>query len=86
MFFWSSYVGTCIHRCVAFGQLLDREAKRERILEARMREIRLKQRQAEEGSPVASLSELDAAVGDKDLAEAALEYLSQVKKEQGSMM
>lgn len=51
-----------------------------------MREIRLKQRQAEEGSPVASLSELDAAVGDKDLAEAALEYLSQVKKEQGSMM
>lgn len=65
---------------------MEREAKRERILEARMREIRLKQRQAEEGSPAASLSELDPSLGDKDLAEAALEYLAQVKKEQGNLL
>ncbi|KOB66868.1 putative dynein intermediate chain 3, ciliary, partial [Operophtera brumata] len=63
-------------------QMFDREAKRERILEARLREIRLKIRQAEEGSPKAgSATELDYALGDKDLAEATTNYMQQVKRE-----
>ncbi|KAJ8729777.1 hypothetical protein PYW08_001358 [Mythimna loreyi] len=61
--------------------MLEREAKRERILEARMREIKLKQRQAEEGSPVRVTSEVDTTVGDKDLADAALEYMQVAKRE-----
>lgn len=63
------------------AQLLERESKRERILEARLREIKVKQRQADEGSPTHSLSEVDTAVGDRDLADAALEYMQVTKKE-----
>ncbi|XP_072936986.1 dynein axonemal intermediate chain 2-like [Epargyreus clarus] len=59
--------------------MFERESKRERILEARMREIRLKLRQAEEGS-VASAGEQEP-VGDRDLADAAAEYLQAVRKE-----
>ncbi|XP_026490548.2 dynein intermediate chain 3, ciliary-like [Vanessa tameamea] len=61
--------------------MFERESKRERILEARMREFRLKLRQAEEGSPTVAASELELAVGDRDLAEAAAEYAQLVKKE-----
>ncbi|CAK1550175.1 unnamed protein product [Leptosia nina] len=61
--------------------IFERESKRERILEARMREIRLKLRQAEEGSPAASVTEFDSSAGDKDLAEATAEYVQAVKKE-----
>lgn len=59
--------------------MFERESKRERILEARMREFRLKLRQAEEGS-VASAGEAEP-VGDRDLADAAAEYLQAVRKE-----
>ncbi|XP_053602327.1 dynein intermediate chain 3, ciliary-like isoform X2 [Plodia interpunctella] len=65
--------------------IFERESKRERILEARLREIRLKQRQAEEGSPVPSTTDMDAAIGDRDLAEATAEYLGVVKKELAAM-
>ena len=61
--------------------MLERESKRERILEARMREIKVKQRQAEEGSPAHSASEVDATIGDKDLADAQFEYMQVAKKE-----
>lgn len=60
--------------------MLEREAKRERILEARMREIRLKMKQAEEGSPTHSIGEPDPAAGDRDLADAGAEYFADVKK------
>lgn len=66
-------------------QIFDRESKRERILEARMREFRLKMRQAEEGSPIAVASEVDLTVGDKDLAEATTDYMQLVKKELAAM-
>ncbi|KAH9636220.1 hypothetical protein HF086_007172 [Spodoptera exigua] len=62
------------------AQVLERESKRERILEARLREIRLKQRQAE-GSPVHSSTDLDATLGDRDLHEAAQEFLQVTRKE-----
>lgn len=65
--------------------MLERESKRERILEARMREIRLKLRQAEEGSPAASVTEFDPSVGDRDLAEATADYMQAVKKELAAM-
>ncbi|XP_022112334.2 dynein axonemal intermediate chain 2 isoform X1 [Pieris rapae] len=65
--------------------MFERESKRERILEARMREIRLKLRQAEEGSPAASVTEFDPSVGDRDLAEATSEYMQGVKKELAAM-
>ncbi|VVD01109.1 unnamed protein product [Leptidea sinapis] len=67
--------------------MFDRESKRERILEARMREIRLKLRQAEEGivSPQGSLTDMEFAAGDKDLYEATTEYMQTVKKELASM-
>ncbi|KAI5644748.1 dynein intermediate chain 3, ciliary [Phthorimaea operculella] len=61
--------------------VFERESKRERILEARLREIRMKHRQQEEGSPVTSLTDVDPTVGDKDLAEASADYIAQVKKE-----
>lgn len=62
--------------------MFEREAKRERILEARLREIRLKMRQAEEGSPGGgSTTDMDYALGDKDLAEATAAYTQQVKRE-----
>ncbi|KAJ0181519.1 hypothetical protein K1T71_002241 [Dendrolimus kikuchii] len=66
---------------VLLTAMFEREAKRERILEARLREIRLKQRQAEEGSPKGSVGELEPTLGDRDLAEAAQQYLQHVKKE-----
>ncbi|XP_013189544.1 dynein intermediate chain 3, ciliary [Amyelois transitella] len=65
--------------------MFERESKRERILEARLREIRLKMRQAEEGSPVPSTTDMDAAIGDKDLAEATQDFMQIVKKELASM-
>lgn len=65
--------------------MFDRESKRERILETRMREIRLKLRQAEEGSPRTSLGEPDPAAGDRDLAEATADYMQQAKKELAAM-
>lgn len=63
--------------------MLEREAKRERILEARLREIRLKQRQAEEGVGMESEADpaTEAAIGDRDLAEAGGTYIQQVKRE-----
>lgn len=64
--------------------MFERESKRERILEARMREFRLKLRQAEEGSPAAAASAQDLAAGDRDLADAANEYALVVKKELAS--
>ncbi|XP_035446046.1 dynein intermediate chain 3, ciliary [Spodoptera frugiperda] len=60
--------------------VFERESKRERILEARMREIKLKQRQAE-GSPVHSASEMEATLGDRDLLEAAQEFMQITRKE-----
>lgn len=67
--------------------MLERESKRERILETRLREIRLKQRQLEEG--VGEIVEpdiaLEAAVGDKDLLEATNAYMQQVKREIAAM-
>ncbi|CAH1645243.1 unnamed protein product [Spodoptera littoralis] len=60
--------------------VLERESKRERILEARLREIRLKQRQAE-GSPVHSVSDMEATLGDRDLNEAAQEFMQITRKE-----
>ncbi|XP_061706639.1 dynein axonemal intermediate chain 2-like [Cydia pomonella] len=65
--------------------IFERETKREKILEARLREIRLKQRQAEEGSPRHSLGLDDPSVGDRDLAEATQDYLNVVKKELAAM-
>jgi dynein intermediate chain 2, axonemal len=65
--------------------MLERESKRERILEARLREIRLKMRQAEEGSPTHSIGEPDPATGDRDLHEASADYFAQVKKEIASL-
>ncbi|CAG4991625.1 unnamed protein product [Colias eurytheme] len=70
---------------VLLTAIFEREAKRERILEARMREIRLKLRQAEEGSPAASVSDFDPAAGDRDLAEATADYMQAVKKELAAM-
>lgn len=61
--------------------VFERESKRERILEARTRELRLKMRQAEEGSPAASVASMEQAIGDRDLAEATGDYMAQVKKE-----
>ncbi|KAG6455160.1 dynein intermediate chain 3, ciliary [Manduca sexta] len=71
---------------VLMTAILERESKRERILEARMREIRLKMRQAEESSPAASATELDPTLGDHDLADATTEYMAVVKKEQGMLV
>lgn len=66
--------------------MFEREAKRERILEARMREIRLKLRAAEEGEPLAAAtSVLETATGDKDLQEATTEYYALAKKELSAM-
>ncbi|CAB3231593.1 unnamed protein product [Arctia plantaginis] len=66
--------------------MFEREAKREKILEARLREIRLKLRTGEEGEPlVAVTSLLDTTIGDKDLHEATAEYFTIAKKEIASM-
>ncbi|KAJ8725984.1 hypothetical protein PYW07_000682 [Mythimna separata] len=62
-------------------QVLEREARRERILEARLREIKLRLRKAEEPSPAASLASADGAAADADLEAAAAEYAAVVRKE-----
>lgn len=54
-------------------QILERENKRERILEARMREMRLKMRQDRDGGQP-QLSESDPTTNDRDLEEASAEY------------
>ncbi|XP_068618703.1 dynein intermediate chain 3, ciliary [Battus philenor] len=53
--------------------ILDRENRRERILEARMRELRLKMRQDRDNGPVLA-QETDPATNDRDLEEASAEY------------
>lgn len=78
-------VETDKHDKLYLTAVLERESKRERILEARLREIRLKQRQAEEGSPDASLADADAAVGDRDLYDAGAEFFATVKKEHAAL-
>ncbi|CAG4950396.1 unnamed protein product [Colias eurytheme] len=57
--------------------ILERENKRERILEARMRELRLKMRQDRDVGP--QVIENDPAVNDRDLEEATAEYMQTVK-------
>lgn len=57
---------------------MERENKRERILEARMREIRLKARQ--ERDVGAQASDTDATPTDKDLEEATDEYMQTLKE------
>lgn len=54
-------------------QILDRENKRERILEARMRELRLKMRQDRDNGQ--QTSDNDATGNDRDLEEATAEYM-----------
>lgn len=68
-------------KIIYIQQILERESKRERILEARLREIKLKMRQAEEGSPKASATDIDPTLNDRDLVEATADYQAQVKKE-----
>ncbi|GBP15411.1 Dynein intermediate chain 3, ciliary [Eumeta japonica] len=58
--------------------ILERENKRERILEARMRELRLKMRQERDAAPPA---EPDSAHADSDLAEATAEYTQAVDEQ-----
>ncbi|CAK1586260.1 unnamed protein product [Parnassius mnemosyne] len=53
--------------------ILERENKRERILEARMRELRLKMRQDRDGGQ-AQVTESDATNNERDLEEATAEY------------
>uniref|UniRef100_A0A2A4JFG7 Uncharacterized protein n=1 Tax=Heliothis virescens TaxID=7102 RepID=A0A2A4JFG7_HELVI len=76
-------VETDHHDKLHLTALLERESRRERILEARLREIRLRQRQAEEATPVESLASLDATVD--DLQHHAAEYFAQVKKEHAAL-
>ncbi|XP_023938996.2 dynein axonemal intermediate chain 2-like [Bicyclus anynana] len=57
--------------------VLERESRRERVLEARARELRLKLRQAEEGSAAASEEPPD----ERALADAAAEYAALVRRE-----
>ncbi|GBP14928.1 Dynein intermediate chain 2, axonemal [Eumeta japonica] len=66
--------------------MFERESKRERILEARLREIRLKLKQAEEPpAVVGSALAIDPTVGDRDLLQAQAEYFQIAKKEFQSM-
>ncbi|XP_072947540.1 dynein axonemal intermediate chain 2 [Epargyreus clarus] len=58
--------------------ILDRENKRERILEARMRELRLKMRQDRDGGPTASDNEPSHC--DRDLDEATAEYMQMISE------
>ncbi|XP_045536174.1 dynein axonemal intermediate chain 2 [Papilio machaon] len=57
--------------------ILERENKRERILEARMRELRLKMRQDRDGGQ-AQVNETDPTTNDRDLEEASAEYQQRV--------
>lgn len=59
-----------------FPQVLDRENKRERILEARMRELRLKMRQG--GNANEPAVETDPSMNDRDLEEATAEYMQTI--------
>nr|XP_037869838.1 dynein intermediate chain 3, ciliary isoform X2 [Bombyx mori] len=56
--------------------IFDRENKRERILEARMRELKLKMRQDRDGGP--QNQENDASTNDRDLEEATAEYVQTI--------
>ncbi|XP_022829905.1 dynein intermediate chain 3, ciliary isoform X2 [Spodoptera litura] len=56
--------------------VLDRENKRERILEARMRELRLKMRQG--GNANEPAVETDPSMNDRDLEEATTEYMQTI--------
>ncbi|KAF9802987.1 hypothetical protein SFRURICE_012232 [Spodoptera frugiperda] len=56
--------------------VLDRENKRERILEARMRELRLKMRQG--GNANEPAVETDPSMNDRDLEEATAEYMQTI--------
>ncbi|XP_047503605.1 dynein intermediate chain 3, ciliary [Pieris napi] len=58
--------------------ILERENKRERILEARMRELRLKMRQDRDGNQPPA--EVDPGVNDRDLEEATAEYMQMVNE------
>ncbi|XP_063363449.1 dynein intermediate chain 3, ciliary [Cydia amplana] len=58
--------------------ILERENKRERILEARMRELRLRMRQDRDGGPQAT--EADHTANDRDLEEATAEYMQTVSE------
>ncbi|CAB3248003.1 unnamed protein product [Arctia plantaginis] len=82
----SSLAQSARHDKGLLTSMFEREAKRERILEARMREIRLKLRAAEEGEPVVAVaSVMDTTIGDKDLQEATVEYYAVAKKELAAM-
>lgn len=59
-------------------QILERENKRERILEARMREMRLRMRQDRDGGQMAQ--DNDPTANDKDLAEATADYMQTVNE------
>ncbi|XP_050671885.1 dynein axonemal intermediate chain 2 [Leptidea sinapis] len=63
--------------------ILDRENKRERILEARMRELRLKMRQDRDGPP--QVAESDPTVNDRDLEEATADYMQTVSELEGQL-
>ncbi|KAL0822625.1 hypothetical protein ABMA28_004658 [Loxostege sticticalis] len=58
--------------------ILDRENKRERILEARMRELRLKMRQDRDNGQ--QTSDSDATGTDRDLEEASSEYMQMISE------
>ncbi|RVE54189.1 hypothetical protein evm_001016 [Chilo suppressalis] len=58
-------------------QILDRENKRERILEARMRELRLKMRQ---DHGVQQGNDNDTANSDRDIEEATAEYMQMINE------
>ncbi|KAI8426341.1 hypothetical protein MSG28_005197 [Choristoneura fumiferana] len=58
--------------------ILDRENKRERILEARMREMRLRMRQDRDGAQ--QNTETDHTANDRDLEEATTEYMQTISE------
>lgn len=59
-------------------QILERENKRERILEARMREMRLRMRQDRDGAQ--QVTETDHTANDRDLEEATAEYMQTISE------
>ncbi|KAM3966307.1 LOW QUALITY PROTEIN: dynein axonemal intermediate chain 2 [Aphomia sociella] len=58
--------------------ILERENKRERILEARMRELRLKMRQDRDGGQ--PQAESDPTASDRDMEEATAEYMQTIQE------
>lgn len=61
-----------------YFQILERENKRERILEARMRELRLKMRQDRDCGQ--QTTDNDPTSNDKDLEEATADYMQTVSE------